>query len=169
MKTWFLGKGVCEGYCSSAIGDAGTGGCSANGTAIGAPCPGPPKLNSTFGGFADTKWNDCRNPSRSCGLNCCDNGGTPANFIFGLGPGEPTRYGVTNFNGNYQSTSNGNGLWVWPAWGGSFGQYDLNMGQFGSSLGSTGMCGMGHTYGHSCRYARVAHPLRFFVNSMILM
>ena len=45
------GQGVCVGHCSSALGAVGTGGCSANGTASGTPCPGPPKLNSTFGGF----------------------------------------------------------------------------------------------------------------------
>lgn len=76
----------------------------------------------------------CVQDSRSCGLNCCDNGGTPANFIFGLGPGEPTRYGVTNFNGNYQSTSNGNGLWVWPAWGGRFSTRQTN---FTTGIGGT--------------------------------
>ena len=45
------GQGVCVGRCSSALGPVGTEGCSANGTASGTPCPGPPKLNSTFGGF----------------------------------------------------------------------------------------------------------------------
>ena len=64
--------------------------------------------------------------------------GTPANFIFELGPGEPTRYGVTNCNGFYQTADPD----YWPTWG----SFDLMMGRDGPP-GSGGMCDRGHTYG----------------------
>jgi len=81
------GYGQCAGQCS--FDDSA---CPVAGPPCGPTNPG----NFTFGGYADATWSGDRVSK-----------GTPACFIFGLGPDEPVHYGQSS---QWASTSD------WPAW-----------------------------------------------------
>ena len=86
------GVGICTAECNMY-----KGGCDA--PVIGSPCGPTNPGNFTFGGYADATWSGDQELK-----------GTPASFIFGLGPGEPEHFGQP-------------GQWAgpafFPAWGGA--------------------------------------------------
>ena len=99
----------------------------------------------------------CKNSANGChnrnggayGISCWDRTAS-ADFIFGLAPGRPAKFGPTGANTNYHLAS---GLGAWPRWGYGPAPYhpsDLNFGLSGGAMGHrgySGFCAQGSTYG----------------------
>lgn len=77
--------------------------------------------------------------ANTCGSDYCTDRTSAGDWLFGLSPGAPAKFGPNGANTAYQFVVS----YEWPKWGD--GGYDLYMGGSGA-LGATGSCDDGFTY-----------------------
>ena len=81
----------------------------------------------------------CAASANTCGSDYCTDRTSAGDWLFGLAPGAPAKFGPNGANSAYQFVVPGE----WPKWGD--GGYDLYMG-CSDELGATSSCWEGSTY-----------------------